>query len=67
MEMYRMEKFLQREDSDVSVASNGIHLLKVRIGKDTYICVVLCFQQRAYITNIFAQNIDSWYTLECGV
>ena len=42
MEMYRMEKFLQREDSDVSVASNGIHLLKV-----TYICVVLCFQQRA--------------------
>ena len=30
MEMYKMEKFLQREDSDVSVASNGVHLLKVR-------------------------------------
>ena len=29
MEMYKMEKLLQREDSDVSVASNGVHLLKV--------------------------------------
>ena len=29
MEMYKMERLLQREDSDVSMASNGLNL-KVR-------------------------------------
>ena len=32
MEMYKMERLLQREDSDVSMASNGLNL-KVRTAK----------------------------------
>ena len=32
MEMYKMERLLQREDSDVSLASNELHLKVSSIG-----------------------------------
>ena len=39
MEMYKMERLLQREDSDVSMASNGLNL-KVRTANRVFYLAV---------------------------